>query len=31
MRLVSWNWFWYVLVGFLMGGGMGMSMLIENE
>jgi len=21
MRLVSWNWFWYVLMGFLMGGG----------
>ena len=21
MRLASWNWFWYVLVGFLMGGG----------
>lgn len=21
MRLVSWNWFWYVLVGFIMGGG----------
>lgn len=21
MRLVSWTWFWYVLVGFLMGGG----------
>ena len=21
MRLVSWIWFWYVLVGFIMGGG----------
>ena len=21
MRLVSWIWFWYMLVGFLMGGG----------
>lgn len=21
MRLISWIWFWYVLVGFLMGGG----------
>lgn len=21
MRLVSWIWFWYILVGFLMGGG----------
>jgi hypothetical protein len=21
MRLISWNWFWYVLLGFLMGGG----------
>jgi hypothetical protein len=21
MRLVSWNWFLYVLIGFLMGGG----------
>ena len=21
MRLVNWNWFWYVLVGFIMGGG----------
>jgi hypothetical protein len=21
MKLVSWIWFWYVLVGFLMGGG----------
>lgn len=21
MRLVNWIWFWYVLVGFLMGGG----------
>lgn len=21
MRLASWNWIWYVLVGFLMGGG----------
>lgn len=21
MKLVSWFWFWYVLVGFLMGGG----------
>ena len=21
MRLVSWTWFWYVLIGFLMGGG----------
>lgn len=21
MRLVSWIWFWYVLLGFLMGGG----------
>ncbi len=21
MKLVSWYWFWYVLVGFLMGGG----------
>lgn len=21
MRIVSWNWFWYVLVGFIMGGG----------
>lgn len=21
MRLISWNWFWYVLVGFFLGGG----------
>lgn len=21
MRIVSWNWFWYVLLGFIMGGG----------
>jgi uncharacterized membrane protein len=21
MKLISWIWFWYVLVGFLMGGG----------
>jgi len=21
MRLVSWNWFWFVLIGFVMGGG----------
>lgn len=21
MRIISWNWFWYVLLGFLMGGG----------
>lgn len=21
MHLVSWNWFWYVLMGFFMGGG----------
>ena len=21
MRLISWNWFWYVVVGFIMGGG----------
>lgn len=21
MQLISWNWFWYVLVGFIMGGG----------
>ncbi|WP_111709621.1 dehalogenase [Lutibacter citreus] len=21
MKLISWVWFWYVLVGFLMGGG----------
>lgn len=21
MKLVSWIWFWYVLVGFIMGGG----------
>jgi hypothetical protein len=21
MRYISWNWFWYVLVGFIMGGG----------
>ena len=21
MRLASWTWFWYVLIGFLMGGG----------
>ncbi|PKQ64498.1 hypothetical protein BZG02_06740 [Labilibaculum filiforme] len=21
MKLITWNWFWYVLVGFLMGGG----------
>jgi len=21
MRLVSWTWFWYVLIGFLLGGG----------
>lgn len=21
MRLISWIWFWYILVGFLMGGG----------
>ena len=21
MRLASWTWFWYVLMGFLMGGG----------
>lgn len=21
MRLISWNWFWYVLLGFIMGGG----------
>lgn len=21
MRVISWNWFWYVLVGFIMGGG----------
>lgn len=21
MKLVSWNWFWYVLLGFIMGGG----------
>ena len=27
MRLVSWIWFWYVLVGFLMGGG---AVLIWN-
>jgi hypothetical protein len=22
MRLASWNWFWYVLIGFVMGGGL---------
>ncbi len=22
MRLVSWVWFWYVVVGFIMGGGL---------
>ncbi len=22
MRLVSWTWFWYVLTGFIMGGGL---------
>lgn len=27
MRLVSWIWFWYVLVGFIMGGG---AVLIWN-
>ena len=21
MRLISWDWFWYVLLGFVMGGG----------
>ena len=21
MKLISWIWFWYILVGFLMGGG----------
>ncbi|QIZ76287.1 hypothetical protein [Ferrimonas lipolytica] len=21
MRIISWNWFWYVLLGFIMGGG----------
>lgn len=21
MRLISWIWFWYVLIGFLLGGG----------
>lgn len=21
MRLASWTWFWYVLIGFVMGGG----------
>ena len=21
MRLVSWTWFWYVLLGFILGGG----------
>ncbi|NDV18406.1 hypothetical protein GO013_03105 [Pseudodesulfovibrio sp. JC047] len=21
MHLISWTWFWYVLIGFLMGGG----------
>lgn len=21
MRIVSWNWFWYVLLGFILGGG----------
>nr|WP_320118905.1 hypothetical protein [uncultured Marinifilum sp.] len=27
MRLVSWIWFWYILVGFIMGGG---AVLIWN-
>ena len=27
MRLISWIWFWYILVGFLMGGG---AVLIWN-
>jgi len=21
MRIISWNWFWYVIVGFILGGG----------
>ncbi len=21
MRLISWTWFWYMLIGFLLGGG----------
>ena len=21
MRLISWTWFWYILIGFLLGGG----------
>ncbi len=24
MRLVTWIWFWYILIGFLMGGGAAM-------
>ena len=32
MRLVSWNWFWYVLLGFLMGGGAAcLLMLIKKK
>lgn len=27
MRLISWMWFWYVLIGFVMGGG---AVLIWN-
>ncbi|WP_462325569.1 hypothetical protein [Desulfoplanes sp.] len=31
MRLVSWNWFWYVLLGFLMGGGATCLLLLIKE
>jgi hypothetical protein len=30
MRLASWEWFWYVVIGFLMGGGLVYSVTTLN-
>jgi hypothetical protein len=30
MRLVSWEWFWYVVIGFLMGSGLVYSVTTLN-